>query len=112
MVLNNAGLDGFDSYHEMQDWGVDVLKVGSALRIGSIAFWDGEKATQVEKTDSILCRVKTGKNASVVNVDYYGWEINNIKTDLHTSLKIEAGSYLTKYNIELSKDLPTSLPES
>lgn len=106
LVLHNVGLDGFDSYHEEADWGVDVLKVGSALGIGSLAFWDGEKATRVEKTDSIFCSVKSGKKSSEVAIDYYGWEINNIKTDLNSNLQIEEGSYLTKYSIELSERLP------
>jgi len=38
LVLQNVGLDGFDSYHEMQEWGVDILKVGDALGIGTLAF--------------------------------------------------------------------------
>jgi len=106
LVLHNVGLDGFDSYHEMQDWGVDVLKVGSSLGIGSLAFWDGEKATRVEKTDSIFCSVESGKKSSKANVDYYGWEINGTKTNLFSSLEIEEGSYLTKYDIQLSEELP------
>ncbi len=106
LVLHNVGLDGFDSYHEMSDWGVDVLKVGSSLGIGSLAFWDGEKATRVEKTDSIFCTVESAQASSKVNIKYYGWEINDVKTDLNSMLTIEEGSYLTKYDFELTKDLP------
>ena len=118
LVLQNVGLDGFDSYHEMQDWGVDVLKVGSALGIGTLAFWDGEKAVRVEKTDNLFSTVENGKKSSKVTIDYSGWEINNTKTNLHTTLEIEGGSYLTKYSIELSEDLPNlatgiiNLPET
>lgn len=106
LVLHNVGLDGFDSYHEMCDWGVDVLKVGSSLGIGSIAFWDGEKAIRVEETDSIYCEVENNKNSSAAIVNYYGWKIDEKVTDLATSLSIETGSYLTKYDISLTKELP------
>ncbi len=106
LILDKVGLDGFDSYHEMADWGVDVLNVGSSLGIGSLGFWDGKKATRVEKTDSIFCSVETGKKSSKVNVNYYGWEINNTKTNLLSTLEIEEGSYLTKYSVELSNELP------
>lgn len=106
LVLQGVGLDGFDSYHEVSDWGVDVLKVGESLGIGSLAFWDGEKAIRVEKTDSIISSVQNSPEKSTVIVDYYGWEINKIKTDIHTTLEIEPGSYLTKYSIELSEELP------
>ena len=106
LVLHKVGLDGFDSYHEMCDWGVDVLKVGSSLGIGSIAFWDGVKATRVEKTDSIFCSVESGESSSSVQVQYHGWAINDVITDLSTTLSIETGSYLTKYDLELSNELP------
>lgn len=106
LVLHKVGLDGFDSYHEICDWGTDVLKVGSSLGMGSVAFWDGEKAIRVEKTDSLFSKVENGKNKSKVMVDYHGWEINGIKTTLNTSLEIEAGSYLTKYSHKLSEALP------
>jgi len=106
LVLHRVGLDGFDSYHELSGWGVDVLKVGSSLGIGSLAFWDGEKATRIEKTDSILCRVRNHKRYSDVAVDYYGWQINGMKTDVFSTLTIEKGSYLTKYDVKISAELP------
>jgi hypothetical protein len=90
----------------MQDWGVDILKVGDALGIGTLAFWDGEKAVRVEKTDKLSANVENGINSSKVSIDYIGWEINNTKTDVHTTLEIKEGSYLTKYSVELSAALP------
>ena len=33
MVLQDVGQDGYDSYHEMADWGMDVLKVGDAAGV-------------------------------------------------------------------------------
>ncbi len=105
-VLHQVGLDGFDSYHEIQDWGVDVLKVGDALGIGSLAYWDGEKAVRVEKTSGINCKVESENKIARVFVDYTNWEIDSFKTDVSTKLEIEAGSYLTKYSIDLSNALP------
>jgi len=106
MVLQQVGLDGFDSYHEMQDWGVDVLQVGDALGIGSLAYWNGTKAVRVEKTSGIHCKVESGNSVSKVYVDYSNWEIDSFKTNVSTILEIEAGSYLTKYSINLSNELP------
>ncbi|QIA07658.1 DUF4861 family protein [Draconibacterium halophilum] len=106
LVLHKVGLDGFDSYHEVSDWGVDVLKVGSSLGMGSVAFWDGGKAIRVEKTDSLFSEVESSAEKSKVNINYYGWEINDTKTTLQSTLEIEAGSYLTKYTLKLSEALP------
>ncbi len=72
----------------------------------------------MEKTDRLFSAVENGKKGSTVTIDYTGWAINDTKTDLHTTLEIEAGSYLTRYNIDLSKPLPNlatgiiNLPET
>lgn len=106
MVLPGVGLDGYESYHEMSEWGMDVLKVGASLGIGSIGFWDGEKAIRVEETDSIRCEINADNNLqSEVQIDYYGWKINTRSIDLHTSLSIVAGSRATRYSMQLSDSL-------
>lgn len=37
MILAGVGLAGGPSYHEMQPWGMDILKVGNSLGAGAIA---------------------------------------------------------------------------
>ncbi|MBN2774359.1 MAG: DUF4861 family protein, partial [Prolixibacteraceae bacterium] len=106
MVLQNVGLDGFDSYHEMCDWGVDVLKVGNSLGIGSIGHWSEGKANRVEKTDKLFSRVDySGVLESQITTIYTGWETSEGKTNLTAKLSIRAGSYLTKTELELSSPL-------
>jgi hypothetical protein len=31
IILPQVGQDGFDSYHEMSDWGSDILKAGKGI---------------------------------------------------------------------------------
>ncbi|MEO0581608.1 MAG: DUF4861 family protein [Bacteroidota bacterium] len=38
MILDSVGRKGDASYHELQEWGMDILKVGSSLGAGSLAF--------------------------------------------------------------------------
>jgi len=107
MVLPDVGLDGYDSYHEMSDWGADILKVGNSLGIGSLGFWDGEKANRVAETDSVICNIaEDGINYSEVKINYYGWKINGTSVNLQTSLSILGGSRMTKYQIAMSEELP------
>ncbi len=105
-VLHNVGSDGFGSYHDISEWGVDVLKVGSSMGMGSVGFWTGNKAVHVEKTDSILCKLENNSDNSSVTIDYFGWDVNNMKVNLQSVMQIEAGSYLTKYTQNLSTSLP------
>lgn len=93
IVLPFVGVDGYDSYHQMADWGMDNMKVGNALGIGSIAFWDGEKATRVEETDSVICHIRAdGKVRSQVMTRYYGWNAGGVLCDLQSLISIDAGS--------------------
>ncbi len=106
MVLQGVGLDGFDAYHEPSDWGMDILKVGESLGIGSIGYWDGAKALRVAETDSITCDiVENGNLRSKIRTIYSGWEIAEGKTTLTSNLTINAGSRLTKHDISLSNPL-------
>jgi hypothetical protein len=102
MVLQNVGQDGFDSYHEMADWGVDVLKVGSTLGIGSIGTWQNDKVYMVSKTDSITCAiVANGPVFSMIETSYYGWDVGDGKYDMQSQLSIAAGDRKTRHDIEI-----------
>ncbi len=106
MVLQNVGLDGFDSYHEMSDWGADILKVGSALGVGTIAHWANDQANRVAVTDSLYSEItENGALESQVTTVYKGWEFEGGKTDLTSVLTIRAGSYLTKCELTSSNPI-------
>jgi hypothetical protein len=106
MVLQNVGQDGFDSYHEPSDWGMDVLKVGESLGLGTIGIWTDGKANRVAVTDSITCRIiANGPIYSEIETNYYGWQAGNVKTDLRSILSISAGSRLTKHQVSTSVTL-------
>jgi hypothetical protein len=104
MVLQNVGLDGFDSYHEPAPWGMDVLKVGNSLGLGSIGMWYDGKANRVAVTDSVICKIiQNGPVQSTIKTKYYGWQAGNIKTDLKSLLSIHAGSRMTRHQLYLSE---------
>lgn len=107
IVLAGVGLDGFDSYHDYSDWGMDVLNVGNSLGMASIGFWDGHMARRVAETDSIICRVPdAGDLRAMVCTDWYGWKVNETSVDLNSVLTIDAGSRLTKRSLKLGAALP------
>ena len=103
-ILNQVGQDNFDSYHNMQDWGMDILKVGKSLGLGSFGRYEGNKVYHFEKLDSTLVSINNTKNFSAVNIDYYGWITPNVKTDLLATLGIAPNSRLTKVDLNVSTD--------
>lgn len=104
--LPAVGVDGYDNYHNMADWGMDILKVARALGLGSIASWDGEKAIRVEKRDSATCYIPAdGKVRSQVMTTFYGWETNNDKFNLKSLITIDAGNRASHMALKADKDI-------
>lgn len=105
MVLQQVGLDGFESYHHIQSWGMDVMKVGKSLGVGSIGAMSNGKITRVEKTDSVTSRITENGNVySSILTNYYGWKIGEKKYDLQSRITIHAGTRLTHQFLTLTNN--------
>lgn len=105
MVLQNVGQDGFDSYHEMAEWGMDILKVGESLGIGSIGMWHDGKVFRVSETDSVTCEiVANGPVYSQIQTEYFGWQVGGSKYDLTSNLSIMAGSRMSRHDVNITGD--------
>lgn len=106
MILQNVGKDGFDSYHELQPWGMDVMKVGKSLGLGSIGYYANGTVTRVENTDSVTCRISENGNIfSSVDIAYYGWRVGPMTAKVQSQLSIHAGSPLTHHKLEMNNDV-------
>lgn len=104
-VLQNVGLDGFDSYHNPQPWGMDVMKVGKSLGIGSIGAQVDGKTIRVEKTDSVSCRIiENGAVYSSLLTNYSGWLVGAKKHDVQSRISIHAGTRLTHQQLTLTNN--------
>ncbi|HOZ22043.1 MAG TPA: DUF4861 domain-containing protein [bacterium] len=102
LVLHRVGLEDFENYHHMSDWGMDILKVGPALGIGTVAWWDGASANRVAVTDSIHCRVAAaGPLLARIRTDYFGWKAGTNTLNLRSDLSITAGSRMTRHVLRL-----------
>jgi hypothetical protein len=113
LILANVGIHDTvakdDSYHSMQDWGMDIFKVGNSLGIGSVGMWYDGKVKMVSKTDSVYCEItQNGPVKSEVKTNYFGWNVGGKKFDLESKLSITAGSLLTKSEINIS-DEPSNI---
>ncbi|MCV9933153.1 DUF4861 domain-containing protein [Flavobacterium sp. LS1R47] len=105
IILPQVGQDNFDSYHEMSDWGADILKAGKGIGIGSIdRYLDGKKLHFYE-VDSTLAYVENKVNESKVKVDYFGWKTASDKIDFTSELTIKPDQLYTQHTIKTSKEI-------
>ncbi|MCC9137246.1 DUF4861 domain-containing protein [Pontibacter silvestris] len=110
MVLQQVGQDGYDSYHNQQPWGMDVLKVGKALGVGTLAMFHEGNANRVAETDSMICVIAENGNVySSIRTNYYGWKVSGLTMDVNSHLSIHAGSRLTHHQVKVNGGHPQNL---
>lgn len=106
MVLQKVGQDNFDSYHDESDWGMDILKVGPSLGIGSIGRHENDSLYRFQDVDSVYCEIsENGLLKSLITTKYYNWKTEGDSTDLISKISIEAESRRTQHNVSLSNPI-------
>lgn len=103
MVLARVGLDNYDSYHEDSPWGQDILKAGESLGIGSYGRYDGQVTHHFRQVDSSTVRILNNYENSGVQLRYYGWESDGVRTDLSADLSIATDSRMTRATLKTSE---------
>ncbi|MBL4612839.1 MAG: DUF4861 domain-containing protein [Emcibacter sp.] len=107
LALHKTGLDGYDSYHHMADWGADILKVGNSLGMGGVGFWNGASVDRVSEVENRSATIThDGAIYSALNIGYQGWSVNGTKVDLSADLSMVAGSSLVHVKLKLGQALP------
>jgi unsaturated rhamnogalacturonyl hydrolase len=105
-VLQDVGQDGYESYHHLADWGMDILKVGESLGMGGFGFWDGKKVQLVSKVDGWDARIsENGSLESVFHIKYRGWAVGEKKLDLDARFAMVGGSRAVHVHVKASDAL-------
>lgn len=105
-VLHQVGLDGYKSYHQMADWGMDLLKVGKSLGAGAYGYWNGQQAELVSKVGQHTAKViENGSLYSAIQIQYQDWQVASKTLNLTANLAMTAGSRLVHTRVKLSEPL-------
>jgi len=102
-ILPLVGQDGFDSYHNMSDWGADILKAGKGIGIGSIDRYLNNEKLHFREVDSTIATVDNKSKESTVKVNYYGWKTASDKIDFTSELTIKPDQLYTQHTIKASQ---------
>ncbi len=101
-VLHQVGQDGYSSYHSMQPWGLDLLKVGKSLGAGGFGYWDGSTVQGVSVLKGHSATIhQSGPLFSSLSIDYHDWHIAGRTLDVRAHLSMQAGSRLLRNQLEL-----------
>lgn len=96
-------------YHEIMNWGSDVLKVGNSLGLGSPAIWFEDSLHTLSKTDKkVLEIIENGNDKSTIRTTFTGLEIGGEKFDLVQDWSIQSGAAWSEIHLKV---LNGKLPE-
>lgn len=101
MVLDTVDLGS--GYHELKDWGMDILKVGNSLGAGAIGMMEGDQLIRlgaVENAEFVL--VKDGPVRSIFQLKYQGWEVNGENLNATEIITMTPGNYYYKSSVSVS----------
>lgn len=101
LILKNVS----GNYHEVGDWGADVLTVGPSLGMGSPAVSTDNGLRTIDNVEEKYTEVITdGPLRSIIKTTYKGWSLPEKNVDLSMSLEIQAHHRYTKLSIETTSD--------
>jgi len=107
-VLQNIGLDGYESYHNMQDWGMDILKVDTSLGTGGFAYWNGKSVEAPAKVEEREVKIiDSGDIYSAFLIQYHDWDTSAATLNLSATFSMSAGSRLVRTQLTMTHALET-----
>lgn len=105
LVLPHVGQDGYESYHHMSSWGMDILNAGKSLGIGAVGRYVGNEVIHFKEVDSTFAKIENNEKLSSVIVNYKGWKTANDKIDLESKLAIAPNERYTKHTLIASRKI-------
>jgi len=103
MSLDSVGID--EDYHQLQTWGMDILKVGTSLGAGSLAIKTEEGIYPVgPDSEGRVEIIADGPLRSIVRFYFDNWELEGKNISLIHTVTIYGGAWYYVSEVEISGD--------
>jgi len=105
MVLDSVGIKNKESYHNMAQWGMDILKVGTSLGAGAIGYMYNDSIYRVGDNGSGDFRaVFEGSQRSRFSFSFSNWKVDGSATDVLQQVNISAGKHFYQSLVSYSAE--------
>ncbi len=106
LVLHKIGLG--EDYHAMQDWGMDILKVGNSLGSGALAIKKSDSLIRLGDTEYAYFKKRAeGPVRSVFTLTYKGWDVLGTSYEIEEKVTIYANKRWFSSEVTLSRPQDT-----
>jgi len=94
MMMDKIQTPEMGSYHELSDWGMDVLHCGSSLGSGGIALLKNDSLFRLGSTAVYeYQKITEGPVRSIFELRYKGWEVDGDDLEAVERISIYPGKY-------------------
>lgn len=94
MIIDKIGTPESPSYHNLADWGMDVLHCGSSLGSGGLALLKNDSLYRLGSTDVYeYQKIAEGPVRSVFELRYSGWQVDGDNLEAVERVSIYPGKY-------------------
>lgn len=94
MIVDSVHTPGFGSYHDLADWGMDVLHCGSSLGSGGLALLKNDSLFRLGSTPVYeYQKIVEGPVRSVFELRYSGWDVDGEMLEAVERVSIYPGKY-------------------
>ncbi len=94
LIIDKIGTRELPSYHDLSDWGMDVLHCGSSLGSGGLAIMKNDSLFRLGSTEVYeYQKIVEGPVRSIFELRYSGWDVNGEKLKAVERITIYPGKY-------------------
>jgi hypothetical protein len=103
MILDKIGTPEMGSYHNLSDWGMDVLHCGSSLGSGGLAILKNDSLFRLGSTDVYeYQKIIEGSVRSIFELRYSGWNVNGEMMEAVERITIYPGKYWFESDVTMN----------
>jgi hypothetical protein len=106
LIIDKIHTPAIPNYHELNDWGMDVLHCGSSLGSGGLALLKKDSLYRLGSTDVYeYHKITEGPVRSVFDLVYKGWHVDGDVLEATERISIYPGKYWFQSDVTV-KDAP------
>jgi hypothetical protein len=100
LIIDKIHTPEMGSYHNLADWGMDVLHCGSSLGSGGLALLRNDSLFRLGSTDVYeYQKIVEGSLRSVFDLKYKGWNVDGQMMEATERISIYPGKYWFKSDV-------------
>ncbi len=103
LIIDKIHTPEMGSYHELADWGMDVLHCGNSLGSGSLALFENDSLYRLGSTDTYeYQKITEGPVRSVCDLKYGGWKVEDQNLSAVERITVYPGKYWFQSDVTVS----------